>query len=213
MGPLFGPPHQRSPLHNQGALYRIRGTVFALLHLVGFSRHRDVQAPQTTGGISPLIRRVLPHSPYKHPPHQPVIARKTRRIIVRTDRSRAVARMWAAERDCEPRINTVSSGADHVGPEALVRINDCGPGRVFYCEPRVQLVGAATYSYRVNVRRHGMTAPPRPYLAYSNVGNAFSASLVAPGSISLPPSILSCPAGMATSFRSSPKKPPTPRMT
>src|SRR5215475_1083321 len=53
-------------------------------------------------------------------------------------------------------------------------------------------------------------APPRPYLAYSNSGNAFSASLVAPGSISLPPSNFNCPAGMATLCRSIPRKPPTP---
>jgi hypothetical protein len=99
-------------------MIRMRGTVFALLHMVGFAHHRDVQAPQTTGGISPLIRlirRVLPHAPDKHQPHQPVIARKTRRIIVQNDRSRAVAIMWAAERDCEPRSNTVSSGADNMG--------------------------------------------------------------------------------------------------
>jgi hypothetical protein len=96
-------------------LYRIRGRVFALLHMVGFARHRDVQAPQTTSGISALIPLVLPHSPDKHPPHQPVIARKRRRIIVRTDRSRAVAIMWAAERDGEPRSINVSSGANHVG--------------------------------------------------------------------------------------------------
>jgi hypothetical protein len=72
------------------------------------------QAPQTAGGISALIPPVLPHSPNKHPPHQPVISRKTCRIIVRTDRSRAAARMWAAERDCEPGCNTVTSGTDNV---------------------------------------------------------------------------------------------------
>src|SRR5262245_14459619 len=36
---------------------------------------------------------------------------------MRADRSRAVAIMWDAERDCEPRINHVSSGADNVGRE------------------------------------------------------------------------------------------------
>jgi K+ transporter len=29
MGPLFGSPHQRSTMHDQGALYRTRGQVFA----------------------------------------------------------------------------------------------------------------------------------------------------------------------------------------
>jgi hypothetical protein len=67
----------------------------APLQMVGFASHHDVQAPRTTGGISNLIRRVQPRSPDKHPPHQPVIARKTRRIIVRTVRSRAIAIMWA----------------------------------------------------------------------------------------------------------------------
>ena len=77
-----------------------------------------------TGCISVLIQPVLPHLPDKHPPHQPVIARKTRRIMVWTDCSRAVAIMWAAECDCKPRINNVGSGAMNVGrrprPESMI---------------------------------------------------------------------------------------------
>jgi hypothetical protein len=39
MGPLFGPPHQRSTMHEQRALYRIHGQVFVLLNTVGFRAH------------------------------------------------------------------------------------------------------------------------------------------------------------------------------
>jgi hypothetical protein len=189
----------------------MRGTVFALLHMVGFAHHRDVQAPQTTGGISPLIRlirRVLPHAPDKHQPHQAVIARKTRRIIVRTARSRAVAIMRAAERDCEPRINHVSFGADNVSRRPWSESMMVGVDGGSIASPRP--MSASRNTYRVSSRQRGHPALPSPYLAYSNFGNAFSVSLVAPGRINLPPWILSCPAGIATSCRSIPRKPPTP---
>ena len=53
-------------------------------------------------------------------------------------------------------------------------------------------------------------APPRSYFVYSNLGNAFSPSLVAPGSISLSPSSFNCPTGIATSCWAMPRKPPVP---
>jgi hypothetical protein len=54
-------------------------------------------------------------------------------------------------------------------------------------------------------------SPPRSYFfAYSNLGNAFNPSLVAPGSISLSPSSFNCPTGIATSCWAMPRKPPTP---
>ena len=38
-GPLFEPPHQRSTIHDQSALYRRRGQGFAPLNTVGFASH------------------------------------------------------------------------------------------------------------------------------------------------------------------------------
>jgi hypothetical protein len=140
----------------------MRGTVFALLHMVGFAHHRDVQAPQTTGGISPLIRlirRVLPHAPDKHQPHQPVIARKTRRIIVRTARSRAVAIMRAAERDCEPRINHVSFGADNVSRRPWSESMMVGVDGGSIASPRPMSASRNTYPRNLLVIKRLCTIP------------------------------------------------------
>jgi hypothetical protein len=144
MRPLFGPPHQPSSMHDRGALYRMCRQVFAPLYTASFARQRGVQAPPTTGGISLLIRRVRPCSPDKHLPHQPVIARKTRRIIVWTVRSRTLAIMWANGRSLRAQDQYCGLRCNECGPETSERINDCGPGRVLYCEPGVQLVRAAT---------------------------------------------------------------------
>src|SRR5262245_17363532 len=49
MGPLFGPPDRRLTFHDHGALYRMRGQIFAPLHAVGFACywHRtDATSPQ-----------------------------------------------------------------------------------------------------------------------------------------------------------------------
>jgi hypothetical protein len=46
---------------------------------------RGLHAPRATGGINNLIRRLWPDLLDKHPLHQPVIVRKTRRIIIVTN--------------------------------------------------------------------------------------------------------------------------------
>ncbi len=55
-------------------------------------------------------------------------------------------------------------------------------------------------------------ARPAYFLAYSNLGSAFSASLVAPGSVILLFSTRNWFTGMATSCLPMPRKPPAPTM-
>ena len=57
-------------------------------------------------------------------------------------------------------------------PEASERINDCGPGRVYYYEPSVQLVRAATTIFSAMDHCQRSKTPlveevgcaPRPYM-------------------------------------------------
>jgi len=67
----------------------------------------------------------LPHSLDKHPPHQLVIARKTRRIIWERHVFGWLQECAPVRDHCEPRINNVSSGAMNMGWRTC-RINDCG---------------------------------------------------------------------------------------
>jgi hypothetical protein len=48
-GLLFGPPHQRSTMHEQRPLYRIHGQGFVLLNMVGFRAHRSKGCRDSVG--------------------------------------------------------------------------------------------------------------------------------------------------------------------
>jgi hypothetical protein len=61
--------------------------------------------------------------------------------------------MWAGEPRLRAQNQYCGLRCNQCEPEALPRINDCGPERVLYCEPSVQLVRAATPNHTVLAKR------------------------------------------------------------
>jgi Tn3 transposase DDE domain len=52
--------------------------------------------------------------------------------------------MWANGRSLRAQDQYCGLRCNECGLDARARINDCGPERMFYCEPSIQLVRAAT---------------------------------------------------------------------
>jgi hypothetical protein len=133
-----------SPAPHEARSWRMiaqtRSQGFAPRQTGSVARQSSVQAPQTTGGISPLLRRVWPDFPLSPPQYRGVIARKTRRITWEVPPTGPLQIMWPPAQSCGPR-------GHHCEPEASARVNDCGPESLHYCEPDALPLQAATVTF------------------------------------------------------------------